>query len=414
MQTVIRFIIQFCNTYFEILLAIMVYLFIGMAVVIVAAKIRNISIKALKGRVQSFMFFLVVGVEVLLVFLSAAIFLSNLGKKPKLDLTARVLASTEWVNDELEIYFIVDKALVSIQSNGSGRRNVFEARDEIVEYHFSPDGTKILILTTKDLIQHNLKDLTSEVIASLHLPETEERVALKGVINGIRWAPDNQKICYRLARWSRYSSHDQWYIYDTQTKTKQAIVSPAVKIASLVWDKDAEDLYYIWFEALDTSIRGNPYEVKVYRVSSETLKPEQILKFPFDQAIIPDENLAVRGVDVFRGADDLSFGRSGKKRYSWVSEQGPKLGIDEDDMLYYVRDRWWRRRLYQVPRVVEISAIPKYQYDGGKLAIQYVRWLPSGRYVIMEHHFYGVLIMEPETGKIGILVNEKGNTFGWY
>ena len=234
------------------------------------------------------------------------------------------------------------------------------------------------------------------------------------MIDGIRWAPNSQTFCYRLARWSSLSSQDQWFVYDGKAKIKKGIVSPAIKLASLEWDSQGQNLYYIWFDALDTSRRGNPYEVKVYRVPLATLKPEQMLQFPFDQPVIPDGNLSLRGVDLFRGGEGLSFGRAGKKYDSWTSVKGPRLGIDEDDILYYIRNRWWKRRLYQIPRVEVKTAVPRYQYDGGQLAVQHVRWLPLGRYVIMEHHFFGILILEPSSGKIGILVNEKGNTFGWY
>jgi len=74
----------------------------------------------------------------------------------------------------------------------------------------------------------------------------------------------------------------------------------------------------------------------------------------------------------------------------------------------------WRRRLYQIPRVPEDYSVPgRYQYRGGRLAVEDLRWLPSGRYVIMEHYFIGILILEPTTGRIGVLVNERGNSFGW-
>jgi hypothetical protein len=56
----------------------------------------------------------------------------------------------------------------------------------------------------------------------------------------------------------------------------------------------------------------------------------------------------------------------------------------------------------------------RHQYKGGDLVVKQIRWIPGGRYVIMQHRYLGVLILEPATGKIGLLIEADGHTFGWH
>ena len=90
------------------------------------------------------------------------------------------------------------------------------------------------------------------------------------------------------------------------------------------------------------------------------------------------------------------------------------VGVDQEDYFYYVPLRWFRKRLFKIPREPLSTAIPRYQYKGGSLVISRIRWLPGGRYVMMDHKFWGTMILEPSTGKVGLLVQAQGHTFGWY
>jgi len=97
-----------------------------------------------------------------------------------------------------------------------------------------------------------------------------------------------------------------------------------------------------------------------------------------------------------------------------MSAKGNSIGIDAEDYLFYVPSKWFRKRLFKVPRELRYTEIPRHQYRGGDLVIDHIRWLPGDRYVIMEHRYLGVLILDPKTGKVGYLLQAHGNTFGWY
>jgi hypothetical protein len=185
-----------------------------------------------------------------------------------------------------------------------------------------------------------------------------------------------------------------------------------MKIANLSWDESGEYLYFSYSKALDTSHRGNPFEVKIYKIPWDSLKPKQVLQMTFDSPQLPLENLKLHGIHLFYPQQPLSFSQRRRPESVWVSVEGKRIGIDEEDYLYYVPNRWWKKRLYKVPRV-PVKTNPYSHLYQETLVLRQPRWFPSGRYVIMEHLFWGVLILDPRTAEVGILANEKGNTFGW-
>jgi len=126
------------------------------------------------------------------------------------------------------------------------------------------------------------------------------------------------------------------------------------------------------------------------------------------------EYLSLRGVDLFLPMAHLSFVREAQEKYADVSAGGKRIEIDQDDDLWYSPHRWWHKRLYTIPHVAEDDAGGKHSPGAKRLAVNELRWLPSEKYVIMKHHFFGILILEPSTGKIGILDNQRGGLFGWY
>jgi len=99
-----------------------------------------------------------------------------------------------------------------------------------------------------------------------------------------------------------------------------------------------------------------------------------------------------------------SFGRKnfsnrmGQKNLSWNSLKGKKLGLDEERCLYYQDSRGQRKKLFCL------------RYDG--LYLTHLRWIPSQRYVIMTYGPFGILVLDPVSGKVGQLIN--GQAFGWY
>jgi len=145
----------------------------------------------------------------------------------------------------------------------------------------------------------------------------------------------------------------------------------------------------------------------------DDLRPRFVSSIPYKQSEEPDESLQWRGIDVDRSVDRYSFGKNRWEKVM-VSEKGHKVGIDDDDYLYFVSGKWFRARLFKIPREANIGSLPRYQYKGGDLIIQQMSWLPGGRYVIMEHKYLGLLIFEPNTKKIGELISGRGRLYGWY
>jgi hypothetical protein len=342
------------------------------------------------------------------------VFLNNSSPKPRMDMdfSSRILPTTDWVKDDLTVYFISGPELVSVHPNGTSRKVIFKANDNIRSYQFSPDGKDILIVSESQLCIYHSESNSRELVESLDFLKGSDG-GLKGSIGGVRFSPDGRRFCYRSAKWSPYASQESWYVYEMAKKEKRPIVSPGMSLAFLWWDKKGENLYYPWFQTMDSD-SANPYMVKLYKIPLTTLTPELAMEFGFNQPDFTPDHLATRGIDLDFTADRLSFGRDARPEYSSRSRKGASIAIDKEDMLYYVPSRWWRLRLYEIPRVPPDSQVERYEYQGGQLAVQHLRWFPSGRYVMMEHHFFGILVLDPQTGKIGILDNQRGNTFGWY
>ncbi len=414
-----KLIINFFNIYFEQILIILLIYVIAVAVSLVAIRVRNIRRKTLVKILNFVLHYCLLAGFAMLIAMTIYSGLINLTKKAALDFSYKVTPTTEWVKEDLKIYFIHENQLVRINANGSDREVVFESPDTVRAYHFSPDGKFLLIATEYDLWMLDRLENEKVRIDFVTPPAAQEKEGssekYKGVLDGVNWSPDSQRFCYHIAKWTNFSSIHNWVIYNVPDRTKRSVKSPSLKMTSLLWDTQGESLYYLWFNALDTTLYANRYEVQVYEIPLATLKPRLIIQFPFDEETIPLDNLALRDIHIYTGGEDLSFGREGRKHYSWVSKQGSRLGVDDFDHLYYIHNRWWKRKLYRIPRVPRRSDMPRYQYGGGELAIQHLRWMPSGRYVMMEHYFLGLLILDPQTGEIGLLVNEKeGDTFGWY
>jgi len=406
-------ILNFLTTHFEIIIALNVYWVLGLLVVVFVLRVRDIRLAQIQKFFKSFLQYILLFGQVLLLIVFAAVSLTNYTPKEKLDFSAQILGDTQWVKDRLKIYYIAGNSLKAIQADGQGDSEVFRAPGSIREYHFSPGGQALIVVTETDIYYCDLLKKSNQRIDSLGLPATGADAVAEGVIDGVQWSPDGTKIVYRLAKWSRVASQEQWWVYRFPQQDRIKIQSAARPINALMWDTNSQALYYSWFDALDPSEYANPYEVKVYKIDLSMPTPVLVLKFPFPEATLTLDHLALRGIDVFAGNEERSFGRAGKKHFSTVSYQGAEIGIDEDDMLYYRPGQWWRSYLYEIPRESRAGDFPRYEYKGGDLVIRDFRWFPSGRYVIMEHSFFGILILHPSTGKIGILINERGSAFGW-
>ncbi len=406
-------VVQYLSNHFELFFSVAIAVNVLFLLGVISLKLREVPLGEIFDSVLERL--LVSGVLAGLVamyFMLGYIFWYNYHHPaPIVQFPGDIEPHTHWVRDNLRIYFIDGNKFLTVRVNGRDKEELFHADDSIKEYHLSPKGKHILVSTLKELHLIDLGTGRSTLIDSLEGEDSPEEI--KGAISGVRWAPDGQKFCYDVARWSRYSSQDRLYIYDLSGEKKMMIQTPTRRISSVYWDKDSQNLYYLRHEAKDTSVHAYSFDVRVFRIPLATLQPEFVIGIPHDQSGIPIENLSIRGIDLSLEGDALSFNPSIPREFL-VSQKGQSLGIDADGYLYFVPNRWFRKRLFKIPREPDISQMPRHQYKGGDFVIGQIRWIPGSRYVIMQHRYLGVLILEPATRNVGLLVEANGHTLGWY
>lgn len=401
------------SNYFEIFFGIVTGVTIVFGLVVLLVRMREVNFRAVsQTAIQNILFFIVTaGQSLLLLAVSYLFWFNYYHPAPAIQFPEDVFADTSWVKDDLKIYFIDGDRLQSIRINGRDKQDVLTAADPVKEYHFSPDGEYLLAATSREIYLINRDTAEKYFVDSWAQPD--ESGEWRGAISGIRWAPDSRHFCYEIARWSSYSSQNNLYLYDIQGKQKRMLQSPTRRISSLYWDRTGTNLYYVEKEAKDTSAHAYPFDVNVFRIPIASLQPEFVVKIPSEQANIPVANLLVRGIDLFLDADALSF-KQGILKDVLISDKGKSLGIDEDDHLYYVSKKWFRTRLIRIQREARPSDIARHPYKGGDMTITQIRWIPGGRYAIILHRYLGLLVIEPATRKIALLIAAQGNTFGWY
>jgi hypothetical protein len=418
-DTLVNSIIHFVSNHFEILLYITTSILMLFLAVLVALRLKDVSLWLLfRTTFLRLLSVILISGQLISMGLLTYLYWQNYQKSAQeLVLPLDIGASTQWVRDDLRIYFIEDTRLRSVRVNGKDADEILQADDPIIEYHFSQDGLHLLILTQKELYLTNLKSKENWLVDTVKLFGTNEESRnsqeTRGSIGGIQWAPDSRKFVYEVARWSKFTSQDNVYIYSLSDRSKRVIRSPTRRISSLYWGLDGEELYYLQHEAQDAAEHPAAYEVRVFRIPLTTLVPEPVALISHKDRSVPLENLNIRGIELYLENSKRSFDRFGRGDHLKTA-RGTFVGIDKEDYFYYVPFQWFRKRLFKVPRESRVTEIPRHQYKGGELVIDHIRWLPGDRYVIMEHQYLGVLILEPYTGKVGSLIQARGHTFGWY
>lgn len=407
----IEFVINFIQNNFEPILYVLLVIWTCLSVMALILRFREwIFVKPIELYKQV-AFRLIFCALVGFTLLAGYIYWVNYERPSPVTFEDRLLPTTAWVESPLTIYFILDKELLSIHTNSRHLKTVYKADAPIREYHFSPDGRWMLIVTAADLLLFNRQNQKAEVVDSLQ--HSEAAKTLRGVIQFVRWAPDSQKFAFEITRWSEYGSQVRIYIYNLKDQDKRYLNSPLLKKDELYWDLTNEHLYYTHTVAKDPAYYSYPYEIWAYQIPLATLESQFLFRILSEESEFPKAHMTAHGIELFTQADRLSFGTTVPKSNEWISSEGPRIGIDEYDHLYFIKNRWWRRRLYAVPRVPLTGNFPRYPYEGLS-AIHHVRWLPGGRYVILGHRTLGILILEPATGRIGQLIDVKGKTFGWF
>ncbi len=408
-----QLIFEFLSNNFEFIFFFNLAILIFLLVFVFALKVHEFFIvNEFTKAVGQLLFSIVVVGEIILLFLSGYLYWMNYLQRNPGDLQARLLSDTHWMDETLTIYFIHDHELLSIDTRGQKQEVVFQAPHKILEYHFSPKGNDLLIVTEKELYALNRWTKKLERIDVISATPSKE---MNGVIRGISWGPDSHRFCYEISRWSSYAAKNNYYVFDLKTMTKQEIPSPTRKIPYLYWDKEGNQLYYFRQEAKDTSYYSYPFKHEVYQISLSSLETKKVFEIPSRSSKISYEELRLyKNINIFEGAAHLSFGRNMGATYDWVSSKGTRLGIDKDDFLFFMQGKWWKKRLFLVMRDHLPGELSRYQYRGRPWSIRQVKWLPRGQYAILAHSSLGILILEPITGKIGKLVQASTDSIGWY
>lgn len=403
---------------FELILAIVASYAILLGIIYVLAKLRTAHIPAAK--VKSFLTEVVPNI-LLLILVGLCVLLEYVYWRNYSSVTDNIAgvedqgyittySDTSWIKDTVQLFYVNGNEMRSVLLNGQNDRAMFKLDEPIKEYSFSPDKRSILALTPNALYLVIPAEKTVRKIESLFPPEQRISPDFRGSISGCQWSPDGSRFVYEVYRWSKFTNQYAAYIYDIAAAVKQPIKNPTRKLSSLYWDRPGDNLYYFFFEERDTSLYDHPYDIKVFRVPVATCEPEFFREIPFDKRDLPWELLWEKGIDIPRNGTTVLF--RGTNPDILVSEFGQRVGIDTNDFFYYVPNQWFKRRFFRIPRRAN-PASQRYAYKGGDLLIDQVCWLPGGKYVLLRHRDWGMLVFEPKTGRLGLLGLKGVTNLGW-
>jgi hypothetical protein len=400
---------HFLQVNFELLLYINLLFLICAVAVMISLKINEITARGFRSFLKGFIFYALVAAQIVIIFLGAYAYWLNYVTSLPIPIEKKLLPDTSWVKSDKTIYYISQNTLQTIGPDGLNQEYLLEVDDSIREYQFSPDKKWVLVIMDSGLALFNKKTRKTEIIETFK--DIVNKEGYKGVIDNARWSPDSQRFCYRVSIWTSFSSRDSYFIYDTQQNQKRTFTIPLGKVRNLYWDRSGRNLYYFQERAMDTEIHSYSFEVMVFKVPLDTLVPERVTVISSKKKYSSEDRSLISKFDLFLDNKNAVFSRIPSDQFVWISPKGARLGIDQKDRLYYQKYQWWRERLFVVPRI----PLPGGQFHpkGGELAIRQLRWLPGGRYVVLNHGTLGVLILEPETGKVGQLTIWDGTGFGW-
>src|SRR6185503_14098766 len=235
-------IVLLLSRHFEVIMAFNIGLGVYYVIILIFLKLTDRSLRNyLKNALENVLHASFFIAQFMIVALMVYLYWYNYVKPAEyLAIPGDISLHTFWVKSHQEIFFIDGNDLLVTQANGEGRDYVFEGSEPLKEYHFSPDGKYMLILTGKRLILLERQTKQWREIDGLGSSGGENQ---KAVISGVRWAKDSQKFCYEISRWSSVSSQDSIFIYFLGDQAKKTIQSQGRRISSLYWDEEGQNLY---------------------------------------------------------------------------------------------------------------------------------------------------------------------------
>src|SRR3989339_190620 len=406
-------IIGFLSDNFDLLLSLNIAFVIIVAALMLAVALNDEEKRSvIKGYVNDVFLIIIISIEAVLIMLMGHVYWKNYKQPVQAFVYPRdIIDNTFWAPAKYSIFYVNGGVLRSISINGNNERTLFTAKDIIKEFNFSPNGKKLIVGTKKEIYLLDLDTNKSILVDSL--TDEIDSHELKGTFSSIKWSPDSEKFCYEAARWSQYSSQDNFYVYNLVNGQKIGLKSPNRRITSLHWDIDGENLYYMQYESKDTMLYSYPYEIKVYRMKFDETEAEFIASIPSDKSRIPFESLRFRDVKLEVAQRGKSFSRV--KSLGVIKSNNVRIvGIDDSDHLFFIRNRWFRERLFKIPRVLAPDRDPRYQYLGGDLTIEQMAWIQNSPFVVIDDKQEGLLLLDPYKKKIGYIGVQDADFMGWY
>ncbi len=365
----------------------------------IAEKIRVVKIPEarFRSRVNRILEALVVAGLAISLSLASYLIWENYKEWYQRRLVARILPTTHWVQKSIPVYLVNYRELIRINLNGLGTQKVLSTSEPIRDGIFSPDGKNLLVAAGQELILVDLKSLKSSVIDSLELPKDSQD--LKGAFATISWDREGKKILYKITRWSKVASMEQWAIYDLQKKEKKSLEALQSGIYEILWDWEGKNLYYVRFQKRKEGQRI----VKIYRIALSDLKPQLA-------ATLKDEALSLSAVDLkkeafqlYKPVQGLSFKKKNSLSLSALSEKGNRAGLDTSNYLYYQDKKGKRKRVLELPRA------SKWEF----MALDYLDWVPASDLLLLAHRTQGILLYDLSSRKVGRLIDMHVDAVGW-
>lgn len=329
-----------------------------------------------------------------MIFMTISIFWTEYQRSRQTNLRQRVSPDTHWVMQKFSVYFILGNKFGRINIDGSDLRYLYKASFLIQEFIFSPDGKFIVLVSSGDILLYDVVNDQINLIQSLGSLIKEN--AANGLIRGIQWSPDSKKFCYEVYRWSDVASQDHFYIYYVDSGKNSLLRMPPWPLRGVVWDRDTQFLFGYKTHRRELSVSPDFLgEIYALSLGDSPAKLVRVIKTPNENLTFADFQSA--GINPF--VNQNFSNRVGQRNVLWKSPHGNEsLGLDKNRFLYFQDALGKRKQLFS--------------FKQDEMSVRHLRWVPENKYVMLTHSSLGILVLDPNSGRIGQLVSAQA--FGWY